>query len=70
MNKRIQKKRARQMFLAELAVAFDTPEDAVVWLETPAAQLEGRTPREAVGAGEIGRVTTLLDEMNLRAAEH
>jgi hypothetical protein len=69
MNKRIRKKRVRQMFLAELTLAFNTPEEAVVWLDTPMDGLEGRTPREAFVAGEVERVTLLLDEMNGNAAE-
>ena len=34
MNKRIRKKRIRQVLLAELAAAFETPDDAIRWLET------------------------------------
>jgi uncharacterized protein (DUF2384 family) len=69
MNKRIRKKRVRQMFLAELTLAFNTPEEAVVWLDTPVAALEDRTPREAFVAGEVERVTLLLDAMNGSPAE-
>lgn len=69
MNKRIRKKRVRQMFLAELTLAFDTPEEAVVWLDTELESLEGRTPREAFVAGEVERVTLLLDEMNGNPSE-
>lgn len=64
MNKRIRKKRVRQMLLVELAVLFPREDDAVAWLETPLAQFEGRTPRETIVAGEIERVTLLLDELN------
>jgi uncharacterized protein (DUF2384 family) len=64
MNKRIRKKRVRQMLLAELSLQFDRPEDAVQWLETPHAALENRTPRQAIADDETERVTLLLDEMN------
>jgi uncharacterized protein (DUF2384 family) len=67
MNKRIRRKRVRQMLLAELSLQFDRTEDAVQWLETPLAALENRTPREAIAAGEPERVTLLLDEMNAAA---
>jgi uncharacterized protein (DUF2384 family) len=67
MNKRIRRKRVRQMLLAELSLQFDRPEDAIRWLETPLATLENRTPREAIAAGEPERVTLLLDEMNAAA---
>lgn len=68
MNKRIRKKRVRQMLLAELALRFEAPEDAVAWLETPTDELEGRTPREAISAGEVERVTLMLDVMNTARA--
>ena len=68
MNKRIRKKRVRQMLLAELAAQFTSPEDAVAWLETPTAELENRTPREAIASGEIERVTLMLDLLNSAAA--
>jgi uncharacterized protein (DUF2384 family) len=64
MNKRIRKKRVRRMLLIELAVLFPREEDAVAWLETPLEQFEGRTPRETIAAGEVERVTLLLDELN------
>ena len=64
MNKRIMKKKIRQILLAELALRFDQTEDAVAWLETSLPELEGRTPREAIAAGEIERVTLLLEGMN------
>lgn len=64
MNKRIMKKKIRQLLLAELAIRFDQTEDAVQWLETSQPELEGRTPREAIAAGEIARVTLLLEAMN------
>jgi uncharacterized protein (DUF2384 family) len=64
MNKRIRKKRVRRMLLVELAILFPKQEDAVVWLETPLEQFEGRTPRETIAAGEVERVTLLLDELN------
>ena len=64
MNKRIMKKKVRQVLLAELAIRFDTTEDAVAWLEMPQPELEGRTPREAISAGEVERVTLLLEAMN------
>ncbi|MEP6990878.1 MAG: antitoxin Xre/MbcA/ParS toxin-binding domain-containing protein [bacterium] len=64
MNKRITKKRVRRMLLIELAVLFTDPADAIAWLETPLPQFEGRTPRQTIAAGEIERVTLLLDELN------
>jgi uncharacterized protein (DUF2384 family) len=64
MNKRIRKKRVRRMLLIELAVLFPREEDAVAWLETPLEQFEDRTPRETIAAGEVERVTLLLDELN------
>lgn len=64
MNKRIMKKKIRQLLLAELAVRFEETEDAVQWLETALPELEGRTPREAIAAGEVERVTLLLEAMN------
>ena len=64
MNKRIRKKRVRQVLLAELAAAFTEPEEAIAWLETSNSALEGRTPREAMAAGEIERVTLVLDALN------
>jgi uncharacterized protein (DUF2384 family) len=64
MNKRIRKKKVRQMLLIELAVRFPNQEDAIVWLETPQAQFEGRSPRETIEAGEVERVALLLDELN------
>ena len=68
MNKRIRKKRLRQLLLAELANGFDTPDQAIVWLESAAAELDGRTPREAIAAGEVERVTLVLDAMNRSAS--
>jgi hypothetical protein len=64
MNKRIRKKRVRQVLLAELAAAFREPDDAIRWLETPHPELEGRTPREALASGEAERVTLVLDGQN------
>ena len=64
MNRRIRKKKVRQMLLIELAILFPNQEDAVVWLETPLEQFEGRTPRETIEAGEVERVALLLDELN------
>ena len=64
MNKRIRKKQIRKILLVELATAFREPADAIVWLETPHDQLEGRTPREAIAAGEPERVTLILDDIN------
>jgi hypothetical protein len=64
MNKRIMKKKIRQLLLAELAIRFDETEDAVQWLETALPELEGRTPREAIAAGEVARVTLILEAMN------
>jgi uncharacterized protein (DUF2384 family) len=61
MNKRIRKKRVRQLLLAELATVFNQPDEAIRWLETGNAQLDGRTPREAIAAGEAERVTLVLD---------
>jgi hypothetical protein len=68
MNKRIRKKRLRQLLLAELANRFDTPDQAIVWLESAAAELDGRTPREAIATGEVERVTLVLDAMNRSAS--
>jgi len=67
MNKRIMKKKIRQILLAELAVRFEHTEDAVTWLERSLPELEGRTPREAISAGEIERVTLLLEAMGDRS---
>jgi hypothetical protein len=64
MNKRIRKKRVRQILLAELAAAFGEPAEAIRWLETAHPQLEGRSPREALAAGETERVTLVLDGEN------
>jgi hypothetical protein len=61
MNKRIRKKRLRQVLLAELAAKFGEPEGAIRWLETANAELDGRTPREALAAGETERVTVVLE---------
>jgi uncharacterized protein (DUF2384 family) len=68
MNKRIRKKRVRQVLLAELAAAFTNPEAAIQWLETPNAELDGTTPREAIAAGEAERVTLVLDGLNRSSA--
>jgi uncharacterized protein (DUF2384 family) len=68
MNKRIRKKRVRQMLLVELAILFPQQEDALAWLDTPLDQFEGRTPRDTINAGEIERVTLLLDELNAAKA--
>lgn len=57
------------MLLVELAVLFTEPADAIAWLETPLEQFEGRTPRETIAAGEIERVTLLLDELNTAVME-
>jgi hypothetical protein len=54
----------RQVLLAELAAAFTVPDDAIRWLETANAELDGRTPREAIAAGEAERVTLVLDGLN------
>ena len=64
MNKRIMKKRVRRMLLVELAIAFPKEDDAIAWLETPNDQFEGRSPRETIAAGEMERVTLVLDELN------
>lgn len=69
MNKRIRKKRIRQMLLLELSVRFGDQDDAIAWLETPLDEFEGRTPREAIAAGEVERVTMLLDQQNTSARE-
>lgn len=63
MNKRIRRKHVRRMLLINLAIHFTEPADAVAWLETPLDQLEGRTPRQTISAGEVERVTVLLDEL-------
>lgn len=62
MNKRIRKKRIRQLLLVELATRFKSEDEAINWLETPQEQLEGRTPREAAASGEAERVLLLLGE--------
>lgn len=67
MNKRIRRKQVRRLLLVELAILFKDPSDAIAWLETPSTQFEGRTPRETIAAGEIERVTLLLDELNTAA---
>ncbi len=64
MNKRIRKKRVRQVLLVQLAEAFGQPEDAIRWLETANWQLDGRTPREAIAAGEAEQVALVLDGLN------
>lgn len=64
MNKRIRRKKVRQMLLVELAILFKDPADAIAWLETPLDQFEGRTPRQTIAAGEVERVTLLLDQLN------
>jgi len=64
MNKRIRKKRVRQVLLAQLAEAFGQPEDAIRWLETANSQLDGRTPREAIAAGGAEQVALVLDGLN------
>ena len=69
MNKRIRRKRVRQMLLVELAVLFKDPADAIVWLETPLDDFEGRTPRQTIASGEVERVTLLLDELNTAAQQ-
>lgn len=63
MNKRIRRKKIRRLLLIELAARFSDPADAVVWLETPLDELEGRSPRAAIAAGEIERVTVLLEAL-------
>jgi hypothetical protein len=67
MNKRIRKKRLRQVLLAELATRFGEPEAAIRWLETANAELGGRTPHEAIAGGEVAAVTLLLDGMGASA---
>ena len=67
MNKRITRKKVRQMLLVELAILFKDPADAIAWLETPLDQFEGRTPRQTIAAGEVERVTLLLDKLNSAA---
>jgi uncharacterized protein (DUF2384 family) len=67
MNKRIRRKRVRRVLLIELAILFSEPADAIAWLETPLAKFEGRTPRQTIAAGEVERVTMLLDELNAAA---
>ena len=67
MNKRIRRKRVRQMLLVELAILFTEPADAIMWLETPLEQFEGRTPRQTIASSEIERVAVLLDELNAAA---
>lgn len=64
MNKRLRKKQSRKMLLVELATHFHEPADAIVWLETAHDQLEGRTPREAIAAGDVDRVTVLLESLD------
>ena len=62
MNKRIRKKRIRQLLLVELATRFKSEDEAINWLETPSDKLDGRTPRETAAAGEAERVLLLLGE--------
>ena len=57
------------MLLVELAVLFKDPADAIVWLETPLDDFEGRTPRQTIASGEVERVTLLLDELNTAAQQ-
>lgn len=64
MNKRIRRKQIRRQLLIELAAQFADPADAVAWLETPLDSLEGRTPRQAIVAGEVERVILMLDALN------
>jgi uncharacterized protein (DUF2384 family) len=64
MNKRIRKKRVRQVLLAELAAAFTDPAQAIRWLETPNGELDGRTPHEAIAGGDTEQVTLVLDGLN------
>ncbi len=64
MNKRIRKKKIRDLLLAELSMQFENEDDAFEWLDTANSGLEDRSPREAISAGEIERVTVMLDEMN------
>lgn len=64
MNKRIQKKKIRELLLVELAHKFGNTEDAVEWLERPNDQLDGQTPRQAISAGEAARVALLLEKSN------
>jgi hypothetical protein len=66
MNKRIRRKKVRQMLLEELSIRFEDTNDAITWLDTPLAHFEGRSPREAIAAGEAHRVTMLLDELNTK----
>jgi uncharacterized protein (DUF2384 family) len=63
MNKRIRRKRVRRALLINLAIHFTEPADAVAWLETPLDEFEGRSPRQTIAAGEVERVTALLDEL-------
>ncbi len=67
MNKRIRKKRIRQTLLIELSLRFPNTEDALAWLDAPLPEFEGRTPRDTIAAGEIERVTVLLDGLNTAA---
>jgi hypothetical protein len=67
MNKRIRKKRVRQILLAELAARFDDSADAIQWLGSPNDELEGRTPHDAIAAGDAERVALVLDGMNRSA---
>jgi uncharacterized protein (DUF2384 family) len=68
MNKRIRRKKLRQLLLAELATRFGSPDEAIVWLESSSPELDGRTPRDAMAAGEIERVTLVLDGLNRSAS--
>lgn len=63
MNKRIMKKKIRELLLAELAMRFEGTADAVQWLETANPALEGRTPREAIAGGDVAQVTLVLEGM-------
>ena len=52
------------MMLIELAILHPDEADAIAWLETPLAELENRTPHDAIDAGEWERVTLILDGLN------
>jgi hypothetical protein len=67
VNKRIRKKRLRQLLLAELSARFDSEDEAIAWLDTALPELDGRTPRTAVAADELERVVLLLDAANRSA---
>jgi putative toxin-antitoxin system antitoxin component (TIGR02293 family) len=50
--------------VAELDRTFDDRSEGCAWLGRPVAALGQRTPREAISAGEVERVTHMLYALN------